>query len=320
MTTPTHYPTDALGEHLRFYIAGPMHGYPEFNFPMFDRARDFLRARGHIAISPADHDRQVDPAIELKPGFRGGRREDLPDFDYHAAMQWDLATVARDVDAILLLPGWEHSNGAGHERYVAEACGHRIFYFDGLTAMYEERPTRIIGLAGYAQSGKDTTGKILVEEHGFERLAFADALRDILYALNPVVHGDDHIIPSVWDVQGCVDAKGWEWAKAHTTARVLLQRLGTEAGRNVLGENVWVDACMRKVKPGGSYVITDVRFPNEVDAVRKRGGELWRIIRPGGRPANDHVSETAIADVREDITIYNEADVDALARTIRRFI
>lgn len=164
---------------------------------------------------------------------------------------------------------------------------------------------RIIGLSGYAQSGKDTVGKYLIEKYGFKRISFADKLREVLYAQNPIVVCD---VDSQRRVQDVVDYYGWEAAKStFVEIRQLLQALGTEAGRKVLGENVWVEAALRDL-PDGNYVVTDVRFPNEAEAVH----ELWRVVRPGYGPINDHPSETALDNFVFDRIIRNDSTLTAL--------
>lgn len=178
----------------------------------------------------------------------------------------------------------------------------------------------MIGLMGYAQSGKDTTASVLVDEYGFTRIAFADALREMLYALNPLAGpppGDDvgHI-----RVQDLVNQLGWDNAKMqYAEIRELLQRLGTEAGRTILGENVWVDAAMMKTDadPLGDFVFTDCRFPSEANAIRASGGKLWRIERDGFGPVNGHASETALDAQRADVTIYNNWTLNDLRDAVR---
>lgn len=184
----------------------------------------------------------------------------------------------------------------------------------------------IIGLSGYARSGKDTAAEYLVREHGFTRIAFADALRDALYALNPtldIIWIEDNSFafpvsrpkPKRVRVAELVDIQGWEKAKTDELfgeeVRSLLQRLGTDVGRALLGDNVWVDIALRKMlDPNGSYVFTDVRFPNEAEALRKAGARMWRIERPGFGPVNGHPSETALDGCEFDLTIGNDADVE----------
>jgi hypothetical protein len=131
----------------------------------------------------------------------------------------------------------------------------------------------IIGLTGYKGVGKDTAGEYLTTL-GYERLSFADGVRDLCEAINPNVGGvllADHII----DV-------GWEHFKVWGDGRRLLDNCG-KGVRDIIGEDSLVRAAARKVKPDRSYVITDLRFPNEADWVAAQGGVLWRIIRPGSK-------------------------------------
>ena len=89
----------------------------------------------------------------------------------------------------------------------------------------------IIGLAGYAGAGKDTVGNILIEKHGFRRVAFADKIRSLVYDINPQVGG--------LTLKDIVDKDGWDVAKAIPEVRRLLQDTGI-AGRNLLGEDIWI--------------------------------------------------------------------------------
>lgn len=118
---------------MKLYIAGPMRGVPEFNFPAFDAARSHLLTEGfEDVVSPADMDRDV-----------GFDPSDLPDdhdwavvpdsFSLAEAVDRDLQAI-RECDAIYLLEGWEHSKGALAEKAVAEWLG--------LTVMYESEPER----------------------------------------------------------------------------------------------------------------------------------------------------------------------------------
>lgn len=103
----------------RLYIAGPMRGIPEFNFPRFDWAELVLTTAGHATVSPAQHDREegFDPA-----GMDGN--EDLGElgFDLKAALGWDLEQVA-NADGVAVLDGWERSSGARAEVATAHALG-----------------------------------------------------------------------------------------------------------------------------------------------------------------------------------------------------
>lgn len=179
----------------------------------------------------------------------------------------------------------------------------------------------IIGLSGYARSGKDEAAKVLVEQHGFIRIAFADKLREFLYALNPIVHASiewpDQYNNNYWlhtvRLRDVIDRYGWDGYKETpyvTEIRQLLQKLGTEAGRQVLWDSIWIDAAFHGVHDGNDYVVTDARFPNEADAIIERGGYVLRISRAGVGPANDHPSETSLDTFNFDGHINNSGDLE----------
>lgn len=183
---------------------------------------------------------------------------------------------------------------------------------------------KVIGVNGYARTGKDTVAAILIERFGFQRMAFADKLRQAVYELNPTVtwdykYGLAYGAKSVSTIQAVVDQFGWDgvkktgWGKA---SRELLQRMGTEVGRNILGENVWVLAVLNNLESDGKYVFTDCRFPNEAEAVTELCGQVWRIDRPGVGPANDHISEIGLDDWNFDVRINNAGSIEDLAEKV----
>lgn len=181
----------------------------------------------------------------------------------------------------------------------------------------------IVGLCGYAGSGKDTVAEILVREHGFTRYAFADKLRELAYAINPPVIVDrDEWYP----LATIVDYKGWDAAKReHTEVREFLQNLGVWHRDNVC-EDFWVkfvqDAWLADGRPDA--VVTDVRFPNEALWVRNHGefwgvgAGLWRIQRPGVGPVNGHISEQL--DLAADATIWNGGTVAQLMLKVHELV
>lgn len=183
----------------------------------------------------------------------------------------------------------------------------------------------IIGLSGYARSGKDEAAKVLVEEFGFTRVAFADKLREVLYALNPTVLHDTDVRRRDFEkphryVQDVIDQYGWDGYKETpfgAEIRRLLQRLGTEAGRETLWDSIWVDAAFAGLPDDAKVVVTDCRFPNEAEAVKSRGGVMWRIERRGNGPANNHPSETSLDDWKFDYTLWNSAGVEEYKYDVR---
>jgi hypothetical protein len=170
----------------------------------------------------------------------------------------------------------------------------------------------IIGLAGYARSGKDTVAQYLVEHHGFTRMAFADPMREALLRLNPkiTVNGVNGVY-----LASVVGKLGWETLKeASPDVRELLQRMGTEVGREMFGEHFWIDYLMNKaLEAKTDIVISDVRFINEANAVRLWNGQVWRVNRPNVGPANDHISETGLDEFTNyDVVITNDSTLENL--------
>lgn len=188
----------------------------------------------------------------------------------------------------------------------------------------------IIGLSGFARSGKDEAAKVLVEGFGFTQVAFADKLREMLYQLNPIVDQrkfigmdlDEHN-DTVY-VQDVIDKFGWNgYKETHwgSEIRRLLQRLGTEAGRQTLWDTIWIDAAFAGLPEDAKVVVSDARFFNEFDAIRERGGKIWRIERKGIGPTNDHPSETEAPNYQHfDYTFYNDGTLaEFRSDVVRRY-
>ena len=96
---------------MKVYLAGPMRGYAELNFPAFDRATSYLRSHGHDVFSPADNDREK--GYDIKGGIDVMRNCIMDDLTY----------IAREAQAIALLPGWEKSKGVAAEVALADFLG-----------------------------------------------------------------------------------------------------------------------------------------------------------------------------------------------------
>jgi hypothetical protein len=168
----------------------------------------------------------------------------------------------------------------------------------------------IIGLSGYARSGKDEVAKILVEDYGYKRVAFADKIRDLLLETNPQVKDG-------FRVESVVGAYGWDQAKVlFPEIRNLLQRLGVGA-RNIFGDEFWIGQVFQSMDTTSNYVITDVRFENEAMMLKLMGGQLWRIKRPGVEPVNNHVSESDLDGYKVDKILKNEGTLEELRTLVR---
>lgn len=111
---------------MNVYVAGPMRGIYEFNFPAFIDAAAELRTRGFEVFSPAERDL----AKGFQPWGMEGSQEELDGlgFDLREAIAIDLDYICREADAICLLEGWKRSTGAKLEKQAAHFCGLKVMY------------------------------------------------------------------------------------------------------------------------------------------------------------------------------------------------
>lgn len=185
----------------------------------------------------------------------------------------------------------------------------------------------ILGIVGKKRSGKDTLAAHLIAEHGFTRLAFADALKNSMCDLNPWVrieHDETGLIYGPGNVAGTaylpltevITRVGWEKAKEIREVRRLLQSHGV-AMRDHVDPDLWVNVVHVKAdKVDGPVVITDVRFPNEIEAVEHAGGYTVRVKRPQTETNDQHVSETILDGVYTDFFILNDTDTTEHLHTV----
>ena len=207
-------------------------------------------------------------------------------------------------------------------------------------------PVNLIGINGKIGSGKDTVGKIIqhltsnwfdeefVDTHmldirsSWEIKKFAGKLKQIASLLSgiPVKRFEDQ------EFKQKQMSEGWGM-----TYREFLQKLGTEAMRNGLHTNVWVNAlfanynaigykykdCDYKVIQGKweypNWIITDLRFPNEIEAIVERKGITIRVNRPG-ISLLDHPSETSLDNAEFDYTIVNDSTIEDLVIKVREIL
>jgi hypothetical protein len=233
----------------------------------------------------------------------------------------------------------------------------------------------IIGINGYAGSGKDTVGTIiqylqadtniplkgvlkktphhiwwLEERSGWEIKKWAGKLKDIASLLTGIP------VESFEDQEFKTTLLGPEWGTVTSnplnsipvfadiefnsliSVREFLQRLGTDAIRDGLHTNAWVNALMAgytktvsdcgtskkgtsvKCSKYPNWIITDTRFPNEAQAIKDKGGLVIRVDRPGVKPVNDHPSETGLDDWNFDYKIANVSDLKALSLTVKMIL
>lgn len=164
----------------------------------------------------------------------------------------------------------------------------------------------LIGLTGAATSGKGVVSKRLSQKHGFHACRFAEPLKQMLSAGLGLTHeqldGREKSLP--------MDRFGG------LTPRHLMQTLGTEWGRRMVGSDLWIDLWRAKLSgQTGLVVVDDLRFPNEAQAIRDMGGLIWRVLRPGVE-VMDHASERYHAEIHADTTLMNTASISALCALV----
>lgn len=215
---------------------------------------------------------------------------------------------------------------------------------------------KLIGLSGWATSGKDETANVLVRLYGYERIAFADKLKEFVKAIDPIVGsmpiasggqggsggfvvggsagglgpvaayyayggqgGSGGIVSATRRVNDLVQSLGDTEAKKDAEYRRLLQVIGTSV-RDFFGEDTWVKAALPKGASSKYIVISDVRFPNEYDFIRKNHGIVLRVVRPGVQPANNHPSEISLDDRQFDGVIINDGSLVDLEGEVQRVL
>ena len=177
----------------------------------------------------------------------------------------------------------------------------------------------IVGFGHRAQVGKDTAGDWLVKQ-GWERLAFADLVRQVLYTLDPVV--DPVSTDYYFCLQNMVDKMGWEITKSNQEVRGLLQRLG-HGLREILDPAVWCRPVIREAElldeSGTNVVITDVRYMNEVEAIWKANGRVYRIDREV--PLLNHSGEEQLDEFQGwDGVIDNNGSINDLYGQVKALV
>jgi len=201
----------------------------------------------------------------------------------------------------------------------------------------------IIGINGKIGAGKDTVGTIIQgllltnKKKFFEIKKFAGKMKQIASILTgiPVEKFEDQEFKECFlDV---------EWGTVQNiplnsippfadmqfnvmmTVREFLQKLGTEAMRDGLHTNVWVNALFADYKKKSNWIITDMRFPNEMEAIVKRHGITIRVTRPDSKDGYKffgdlHPSETALDDAKFDYEIINDGSMEKLVKKVRKIL
>lgn len=189
----------------------------------------------------------------------------------------------------------------------------------------------IIGVCGLIGSGKGTVADMLVAEHGFVKVSFADKLKDAVSEMfdwpRDMVEGDTN------------ESREWRekvdefWTKEtgrQITPRLVLQEFGTECMRQGFYDGIWVSLVKKRIldNPTTNFVVPDTRFPNEIKMIQELGGKVWWVRRgqlPGWfvdyrisavEPNDIHSSEWAWGRTDFDQIIDNNETVSELRNRV----
>jgi len=172
----------------------------------------------------------------------------------------------------------------------------------------------IIAFTGKAHSGKDTAAHVL-KELGYKHFFFAEPL----YAMARVMleYGNvdaDYYLSNDHKEDPIPDYNPplmFPFSQSRViSARIILQTLGTEWGRNIINEDIWVNILLARIAGHQKVVISDLRFPNEAAAILTMGGRVIKIERPETSPVPAHASENGVPDSVITDTIRNDGTLE----------
>lgn len=161
---------------------------------------------------------------------------------------------------------------------------------------------KLIGIAGTAGSGKDTAADFLKLHYNYKSVAFADPIRAGMKAIAGLE--DKHFQHPTKEIVLV------EFGKS---PRQMMQTLGTDWARELVHKDFWLILAGKHVenihKDGYHAVITDVRFENEANYVRSKGGVVWHLKRNGAGTEHVHASEAGVAFLDGDSVIDNNGSL-----------
>lgn len=177
----------------------------------------------------------------------------------------------------------------------------------------------IIGISGYKGSGKNTLGAYIAGElalnfHNVEFESFAKGFKESVKTIFNWT--DDHtngplkeVVDDYWGI----------------TPRQAMQTLGTEWGRELISEDIWINSLWKRIEykvKSHDIIITDVRFDNEIDFIKKNDGIIINVMRTEGsfESGDTHVSETGITETEFDYNVLNNGSLHVLQEASQNIV
>lgn len=176
---------------------------------------------------------------------------------------------------------------------------------------------KLIGLySSAAQSGKSSVARYLEYAYGYAVNPFAYTLKQM---------GATFLISLGYTAAEAytllTTAKTTPLKNLGVDVRHMLRTLGTEWGRDCIHPEVWLRCWEARLVPGEHTVVDDVRFPNEAELIKRHGGIMVRVVRPGMAEETEHRSEGSL-DTYEgfDHVIVNDGDLEQLRHTVEEVL
>lgn len=233
--------------------------------------------------------------------------------------------MSRSAPILIGLTGRKRSGKDTVAGFLREEGFDRVAFGDPIKEILANLNPYVDGarISGSFAESRETFGLLssmlgAIPRHTSVHSPTVDDAAQALDILDPFVTSTVRLADLLLEVGGDWDQlKDEEGNPHHREIRRLQQVLGTEVGREVLGESIWVDTGMEKVAKvharGVPVVVTDCRFDNEAEAVREAGGKVVRVVRPSlPAPTDGHASESGISEHLVDREIVNDGTLDDL--------
>lgn len=287
---------------MKIYISGQITGNKNYK-KIFNNMEQKLNSLGYKAVNPiSDEDKII--------------------LDWYDAMKKDISKLMK-CDSILLLKNWEKSKGAKIEKQLAEDLNLKIFYEESF--FNKKQRKKIIFISGKKRSGKGTVAKMLkkilinADEILFSSLVKQWTKEDfsiLIKALNKIFKENNLS-------QYVTTNKHWGNGEKSLISRLLLQIYGTNIFRNRIDSNFWIKKIEEKIIKSNKnvFIISDVRFPNEIEYFAKRDFDVFtiRVERQGINNKDEHESEKALDNYKNfDVIIENNSTKKELFKKIKQ--
>lgn len=166
----------------------------------------------------------------------------------------------------------------------------------------------LVGIIGKKGSGKTECANVLIQNYGFQKVSFADKLKQVVSDLFDIP------INCLYD-PNLKETYDHRWGK---TYREIMQLFGTEVGRCIYND-IWIYHTEKRILQNSDdkIVIDDVRFKNEANLIKRQNGLLLKIIRPSvSQEQSLHASEVEQDEIKEDILLVNNSTKEDLYKNL----